>query len=386
MTKLRKRLKNFYHNLKSVVSSHNLNITGIKFMKKIEQIVKQIQNSKLKMVIAITGGGSEIIPMLLRSGGGSSYLIEAIVPYSQNSLISFLKREPEKFCSKETACKMAAASLDIALKNSGNLGVGMTCSLSKENERNEREHWIHIALCSEYETKSFSIQLNAKKSSFFVNEKSLRTKQESESATLLLMAIGSVLCEKSAKEFKVKKYESDSAHVNDITDNSITNSLSFKNELIYPGSFDPIHSSHKEIIKAASKLTSKKVITEISIRNVDKPIIDLISLRNRINSIKAIDALCVITDAPLFKQKAQLFKNSTFIIGYDTYSRLTKSIEKGETLLEDLEGLNFLVFHRSGYEINKISELSLQCEFVSHEVYYDHNSMSSTKIRNDKKQ
>jgi len=268
----------------------------------------------------------------------------------------------------------------------------MTCSLSKENERNGREHWVHIALCTRHETTSFSIQLNDKKPSFFndFKNKSLRVKQESEAAGLLLMAIDSTLCEKSVKEFRVKKYESECIHIDDIADNTS------KHEVIYPGSFNPCHDSHSEIIKAASKLTNKKVTVEISLSNVDKPRADFIDIKNRINSFRytylnpenyfepQTNVNVVLTDAPLFKDKVKLFKDATFIIGYDTYNRLDKSIRNGETSLDDLEGVKFLVFHRNGYEINKTSELSLLCEFVPHEIYYDTHSRSSTKIRNEK--
>lgn len=366
-------------------------------MKK-EHAVKRILNSGDKFVISITGGGSEAIGEILRYGGGSACLIEAIVPYSQNSLASFLKKEPEKFCSKETACKMAAASLDIALKNSGTLGVGMTCSLSKENERNGREHWVHIALCTQHKTTSFSIQLNDKKPSFFndFKNKSLRVKQEAEAAALLLMAIGSTLCEKSIKEFRVKTYESECVCIQEISNNDILKEISFEDEVIYPGSFNPCHDSHSEIMKAASKLTNKKVTVEISLTNVDKPRVDLIDVKKRIESFQytylnpenyfqpQTNVNVFLTEAPLFKDKVKLFKNATFIIGYDTYSRLDKSIRNGETSIEDLEGVKFLVFHRNGYEINKTSELSLLCEFVPHEIYYDTHARSSTKIRNGK--
>lgn len=382
-------------------------------MKSTKDLIKEIQKSNLKMVVAITGGGSEAIGNLLKFGGGSAYLIEAIVPYDQAALTRFLKKTPQKFCSEQTACMMAAASLDIALKNDSSfnpndlIGVGMTCSLKKEGERKGREHWVHIAICSLTKTERHCFLLNNTNPLFSANkELSIRLRQENEASELLLRVINNHCndavnesdLEKYIKKIKVKTYATTSVHIDDIADNSITDSFSFKHRVIYPGSFDPIHLSHREIIKAASKLTNKRVTAEISLTNVDKPRIDLIDASNRIDSIRAItlncetyqpeqlDVFCVLTDAPLFKDKVKLFKDATFIIGYDTYNRLDKSIRNGETSLDDLEGVKFLVFHRNGYEINKTSELSLLCEFVPHEIYYDTHARSSTKIRNEKAQ
>lgn len=389
-----------------MISSYNSNTTKVKFMKKIEQIVKQIQDSKIKMVIALTGGGSETIPMLLRGGGSSSCLIEAIVPYDQAALTRFLKKTPQKYCSEQTACMMASAALDIATKNDPSfnpndpneptlIGVGMTCSLKKAGERKDREHWVHIAICSLIHTECYSFILNnAAPLISSDKELSVRLRQENEASELLLRIIvnNKSDLEKYIKRTKTECYSNNSVYIDDITDNKIK----IKHEAIYPGSFDPMHLSHREIIKAASELTNKKVTAEISLSNVDKPRTDLISARNRINSIRAaimnfdtyqpeqLDVFCVLTEAPLFKDKIKLFKNATFIIGYDTYNRLDKSIRNGETDLEDLEGVKFLVFHRNGYEINKTSELSLLCEFVPHEIYYDTHARSSTKIRNGK--
>ena len=64
-----------------------------------QSIIRQIHAANSQMVIAITGGGSEAIGQLLSVPGGSRTLLEAIVPYSSQSLEEFLHARPEQFCS-----------------------------------------------------------------------------------------------------------------------------------------------------------------------------------------------------------------------------------------------------------------------------------------------
>ena len=59
---------------------------------------------------------------------------------------------------------------------------------------------------------------------------------------------------------------------------------------------------------------------ELSINNADKGQICVDSLMERVKQFH--DSELVITVSPLFVQKALLFQNSNFVIGYDTYIRL----------------------------------------------------------------
>ena len=79
-----------------------------------ESLIRQIHASNSQMVIAITGGGSQAIGQLLSVPGGSRTLLEAIVPYSSQSLEEFLHARPEQFCSPRTARMMAMAAFQRA--------------------------------------------------------------------------------------------------------------------------------------------------------------------------------------------------------------------------------------------------------------------------------
>ena len=79
------------------------------------ELIFQIHKSPCKVVLAITGGGAEIIGELLRHGSGSATVLDAVVPYSTGSMDRFLGRKPEKYCSEKTARLMAMVAYQRAL-------------------------------------------------------------------------------------------------------------------------------------------------------------------------------------------------------------------------------------------------------------------------------
>ena len=75
----------------------------------LDTLVGRIHAAPVKLVLAITGGGSRAIAELLERPGGSRVLLEAIVPYAADALTDFLQAKPEQFCAARTARLMAMA-------------------------------------------------------------------------------------------------------------------------------------------------------------------------------------------------------------------------------------------------------------------------------------
>jgi nicotinic acid mononucleotide adenylyltransferase len=90
---------------------------------------------------------------------------------------------------------------------------------------------------------------------------------------------------------------------------------------VLSGSFNPLHEAHRELVSVASKTLNAPVIYELSVTNVDKPPLENNVVRDRIEQFRDVGDL-VITKAPVFYEKAQLFPGCTFIIGLDTMVRL----------------------------------------------------------------
>ena len=116
--------------------------------------------------LAVTGGGSGAISALLTVPGGSRTLLEAVVPYSSESQIEFLRTTPEHFCSPRTARLMAMAAFQRGISSSwlrrresfswscganwqsatstGYDPIGVACTASLASDRPKRgAHRIH---------------------------------------------------------------------------------------------------------------------------------------------------------------------------------------------------------------------------------------------------
>jgi nicotinic acid mononucleotide adenylyltransferase len=168
--------------------------------------------------------------------------------------------------------------------------------------------------------------------------------------------------------------------------------------IIMSGSFNPCHKNHIEMAMIASEKYGMPVDFEISLANVDKPPIDYISLKERLESLrscmqdmkKGSAGNIYLSNSPLFADKAILFPGSVFLIGTDTLNRLFNIdyYRKGEdmqSLIEHFKNHNtrFLVFRRKDADICNEMDIPNICEMVSCDCYTD-DGTSSTKIRNER--
>ena len=154
------------------------------------------------------------------------------------------------------------------------------------------------------------------------------------------------------------------------------------NSIILSGSFNPLHEGHIELLKASSKEFKKNPLFEISIKNVDKSEINFNDLMDRINQFKSLGKL-VVTNSAKFEEKSKIFKESIFVIGYDTALRLVDNKYYSDDFRKSLKIIekNNCSFLVSGRFINKNYKKPNNINFKGYDYLF--NILSEEKFRID---
>jgi len=331
-----------------------------------EAFVELIHRAPRKFVLTMSGGGGCALAQLLAVPGASRTVLEAVVPYSSEAMVSFLGGRPDQFCSARTARAMAmvafrrAALLDAT---SVDQVAGFACTASLATDRPKLgEHRAHFAVQTSTQTAFWSLPL----------EKDARTRHAEEqlvsAMALNILAETSGIGERISLELRPSEsIESARAEapprLRDLflgsteaicEGRSAAKPGSAGRRVIFPGEFNPLHVGHRRMAEVAEEILELPVEFEVSITNVEKPPLDYYEIDRRIKQFRPEQSLW-LTRAPRFVDKCRLFPGATFVVGIDTLRRIASPRYYGnDAALFDSainaitgRGNRFLVFGRN---------------------------------------
>ncbi|MGH7960938.1 MAG: CinA family protein [Candidatus Binatia bacterium] len=126
-------------------------------------LVSQIHASPAMAVCVVTGGSMQALADLLAIPGASRTLLEALIPYSAQSLAEFLGTPPAHAVSVETAAALAQEAYQRALRLQGEKTLpllGLSCTATLVTDRPKKgAHRAHIGACDGTRIRVYSLTL-----------------------------------------------------------------------------------------------------------------------------------------------------------------------------------------------------------------------------------
>ena len=360
-----------------------------------QELIKKIHQSPFKVTIVSSGGGTEAISSLLQVPGASNTILESYIPYAKESMDAYLNKKPDHYCSMQTCLSMAAnaykscSKIASETKSKYLIGISITASLATTYTK-IGDHKFYIVLQTSSYTKSVACIL----------EKNTRSRKEEEEliANYVMHLLGEACGIKVDKpshseDVDISKTNAEKSWIKLLNNevNYVSSSKS-KPELIFPGSFNPLHEGHIRMRDLAEKKTGMQTTFEICAKNADKPPLTFQEIKRTLDQFDENDSW-VMTSAGRFSEKAEMFPNSVFIIGADTLLRVfdEKFYSSNKDMNEHVERFNdhnihFLVFGRkvndkfiSLEDINIPSKIRSRCTGFNEGSFRD--DISSTEIR-----
>jgi nicotinamide mononucleotide (NMN) deamidase PncC len=294
--------------------------------------IEKIHANPHKAVVAVSGAGTQAVAWLLGVAGASRTILEALVPYGRESMISFLGFEPEQSASAQTAKDMARAAYRKAKSQleDDSPAVGLACAATIATDRPKRgEHRAYVSAWDQNSNTLYSLNLH----------KGLRDRAGEEEVVSRLLVHALMLLSGLKSNLDLGLTPGDELQIEQIVHPApLAQLLSGEADWVVvrggemvvegdapgallPGSFSPLHMGHRGLTEAAGKISGFEVGFELSVTNVDKPALEEAEILERLAQFTD-DETAVLTRTETFFKKARLFPGRTFVVGWDTAIRL----------------------------------------------------------------
>jgi cytidylyltransferase-like protein len=308
-------------------------------------IVRILHESPWKAVIACTGAGAGLQQLLWSVPDASKTVLDAVMPYDRFALADFIGREPEKYCSRDTALWMAAAAYrrakELAIRGGVTapvMGLGLTAAVATSAQK-KGDHRAFIAVKTPDRYSTVSVTLTKGKFD-----------RVGEGSVCDLVALNTMLaaaglhqvympdCGLASEEIvvgtdapdpfvvKPRVVEPLADHVTDVFDRPLflpdgsragLDALDPDRHVLFWGSFRPLHHGHELMAAQTERMTGKKVLFAITGTHPEKGPIPESELLERAEQFRWSWPVLFTPDAALYVEKARKFPGLGMLIGAD---------------------------------------------------------------------
>ena len=347
-----------------------------------KSIIQAIHDNPHRAVVVAAGAGTGAISDLLSVAGATRTMLEAIIPYSKAAFDDFLELPPEKYVASKTAALLAGRAITRArwLENKDTPVIGLSCTATIITDRPKRgEHRAHIALWHRDRLAMYELYLQKGARD--------RTGEENLVSRLMLNALAEGCgiderlelpllagdrLETAVYDFVAAGEELQNGRLSCFGISPDGNIRHNPPRAILPGSFNPLHKGHLDMARTASEMLGHHVAFELSVINVDKSPLPTADMHKRMAQFAGRWPIFA-SHAPTFVDKAMLYPNVTFVVGYDTAVRILHPRYYDDSLANchaglaaiKAQGCSFLVAGRvdDGGVFRDIAHLDIPSEF-----------------------
>lgn len=349
----------------------------------IKHLIEEIHRKPERLVMAVSGPGTQAISWLMQVPGASRTVMEAIVPYSESAAALFVGHNPSRYVTTNHCQEMAKMAYQraVTLREDTEPVVGLSCTGSITTNRVRRgKNQCFVCVWTPY----------YRSNSHLVLAKSARGRIEEEElvSTLLIKQLGETLGVKHEVSLDLSKNDKIDSNIREygsfvesIVHGQIQTLLVESETAMFPearftgavisGSFNPLHSGHTELARVAENILGLPVAFELSAINVDKPALTPTNILERLKQFDYSRPV-FITGSPLFNDKARIFQSCTFVIGWDTASRILNKKYYNNSDRQMMDSLNVITQYSCNFlvagrvdegEFRRLSEINIPSQF-----------------------